>query len=39
MGDEKVPAGTTFLVNVGSAAAPEWRVFGTVADDNESDGT
>lgn len=33
MGGEKVPAGTTFWVNVGDAAAPEWRVFGTTADD------
>lgn len=39
MGDEKVPAGTTFWVNTGDADAPEWRVFGTVADDKESDGT
>ena len=37
MGDEKVPAGTTFFVNAGRAAAPEWRAFGTVADDKESD--
>lgn len=42
MGDEKVPAGTTFLVNAGDAAAPEWRVFGTTTDnddDKESNGT
>lgn len=39
MGDEKVPVGTTLWVNVGGAAAPEWRVLGTVADDKESDET
>nr|DAI87480.1 MAG TPA: hypothetical protein [Caudoviricetes sp.] len=42
MGDEKVPAGTTFWVNVGDTAASEWRVFGTTADDaddKESNGT
>lgn len=42
MGDEKVPAGTTVWANVGDAAAPEWRVFGKIADDaddKESNGT
>lgn len=45
MGEEKVPAGTTFWVNVGDTAAPKWRVFGTTADDaddaddKESNGT
>lgn len=42
MGGEKVPVGTTFWVNVGDAAAPEWRVFGTTTDDahdKESNGT
>lgn len=35
MGDEKVPAGTTFLVNAGDAAAPETDND----DDKESNGT
>lgn len=38
MGDEKVPAGTIFWVNAGGVDAPEWRVFGVTADDEESDG-
>ena len=37
MGDEKTPAGTILWVNVRSADAPEWRIFGITADDEESD--